>query len=103
MTRFVDGEEPGLDFISCSADYAHSAHFQGSGLKSCTVDFNPKLRRKVARTHLYQLSIVFSLYNSSTDTEGLRKLRGMVVFLEETTQFYSGDYADYAAHLAYTT
>ena len=35
--------------------------------------------------------------------EGLRKLRGMVVFpAEETTRgysCYSGDYADYAAHL----
>ena len=39
--------------------------------------------------------------------EGLRKLRGMVVFpAERTTRGYScctGDHADYAAHLAYTT
>ena len=39
--------------------------------------------------------------------EGLRELLGMVVFpAEETTRGYSccsGDYADYVAHLAYTT
>ena len=39
--------------------------------------------------------------------EGLRELRGMVVFpAEETTRGYScfsGAYADYAAHPAYTT
>ena len=39
--------------------------------------------------------------------EGLRELRGMVVFpVEETTRgysWYSGDYADYAAHLANTS
>ena len=38
--------------------------------------------------------------------EGLRELRGMVVFpAEETTRgysCYSTDYADYVAHLAYT-
>ena len=38
--------------------------------------------------------------------EGLRESRGMVVPAEETTRgyfCYSSDYADYAAHLAYTT
>ena len=49
----------------------------------------------------------FLIKNSSTDMDGLRKLRGMVVFpVEETTRgysCYSGDYADYAAHLAYKT
>ena len=39
--------------------------------------------------------------------EGLRELRRMVVFpAEETTRgcsCYSGDWADYAAYLAYTT
>ena len=40
--------------------------------------------------------------------ESLRKLRGMVLFPAEETRdtladsCYSGDYADYAAHLAYT-
>ena len=39
--------------------------------------------------------------------EGLRELRGMVVFPAEATTrgycCYSVDYVDYAAHLAYTT
>ena len=44
---------------------------------------------------------------SYANMEGLRELRGMVVFLsEETTRgytCYSTGYADYAAHLTYTT
>ena len=44
---------------------------------------------------------------SYTNMEGLRELRGMVVFpTEETTQGYScrsTDYADYTVRLAYTT
>ena len=57
-----------------------------------------------------QMSIVFCYKISSTNMESLRELRGMVVFpAEDTTgdtladSCYSGDYADYAAHLAYTT
>ena len=42
--------------------------------------------------------------HSSTDMEGPRKLRGMVVFpVEETARGYSCYSGDYAAHLAYTT
>ena len=52
------------------------------------------------------MSIVVFPYEHSSNMEGLRELRGMVVFPAETTRgfsSYSTDYADYAAHLAYTT
>ena len=53
------------------------------------------------------MSIVNFPCENSSNMEGLREVRRMIVFpAEETTQgfsSYSTDYADYAAHLAYTT